>query len=221
MWTTDELGIARWQDDRWHWRLDARGGKHGVHFVDVAPGRKSDSSSRFALAPVNQQRLPAIGEQFVRGDQLHLTFPQGDGVFEMRLVLQAIESSPQRFVLEATVAIQTDRLDTHPKVDLEAACCRSAPNNRTDGQTAAAISSGVGDEGSISLLLGPHDRPFTTDHSSDAMLKLRLFGDFLEKGVIRKARPWIVLGRGDTRYQQAELDELLQRLSDSPLPLTA
>ena len=56
---------------------------------------------------------------------------------------------------------------------------------------------------------------------TDTLLRLRLFGDFLEKGVIRKARPWIVITRGETPPSESELESLWKSLCESPLPLTA
>jgi hypothetical protein len=68
----------------------------------------------------------------------------------------------------------------------------------------------------IAIMIGPHDRPFTSDRSSGE-LRLRLFGDFLEKGVIRKARVWIAFGIDNALI----LEQLWENMSNQSLPLSA
>jgi hypothetical protein len=70
-----------------------------------------------------------------------------------------------------------------------------------------------------SLLLAPRDQPAAHDQSDAEQLQVALFGSFLEKGVIRKSRPWLVFrsGRPSTTH---ELAGWYERLCRSPLPLT-
>ncbi|MGB7328355.1 MAG: hypothetical protein WBD31_25990 [Rubripirellula sp.] len=216
MWTTDEMGIAQLHCDGQKWDFDARGGDSGISFAGVT------------LGSVDDDRLPIAGEQFVRGDQWHVNYPQGDGSFALRLVLNPIHASADRLVIEVCTSIQTDLLDTHPKIDVEAMCndidsfvpMDKWGDNEVTGAGCAPISLAKSKQHSISVLLGPHDSPFTTNHSTDAMLRLRLFGDFLEKGVIRRARPWIVIDRTGTLPTEAELTTRWNELVASPIPLT-
>jgi len=67
---------------------------------------------------------------------------------------------------------------------------------------------------------GPHDQPFTTNHSTDSLLRLRLFGEFLEKGVIRRGRPWLVIDVSGQVPAENRLVSLWQQLCGSPVPLT-
>lgn len=219
MWKSDELGLASWQTEHSTWSLDARGGSHGIAMVDGDRSRNRSADRLVAFAPVGQDVLPAVAEQYVRGDTLHLTYLQGEGAYELRLALRPIVSSDQRLVLEGTVAIQTDHLDSHPTVDVEVNC-DSFVGDPIDGIGAPPISQGTSKDHSVAILLGPHDSPFTTDESSESALRLRLFGDFLEKGVIRKARPWIVVSRGKGPKEE-ELQGWWKQLCESPLPLTA
>ncbi len=228
MWKIEKLGLAVWQTERSRWCFDLRGGTRGIALLESrdATGEPSQDSGRLvALSPVDQEVLPRACEQFVRGDELHLTYPQGEGIYELRMALRPIESTETRLVLEATIAIQTDRLDTHPKIDLVAsgrAIEFHAPDEPVAGnQGSAPISMASGANHCVSVLLGPHDSPFTTNLSTDSQLKLRLFGDFLEKGVIRKARPWIVVSRDADRPDLSELGDRWRELCASPLPLTA
>ena len=73
----------------------------------------------------------------------------------------------------------------------------------------------------VAIFLGNHDSPFTTDLTTPEVLQLRLFGEFLEKGVIRKARPWILISQAKQEPSDAELQAIWQRLASRPLPLAS
>ena len=45
------------------------------------------------------------------------------------------------------------------------------------------------------------------------------YGDFLEKGVIRTARPWVVVDHGANRDGAESLQRLFEQLEQRPLPL--
>ena len=125
-------------------------------------------------------------------------------------------------VLEVTIAIETTFLDTHPKLDLvvTGGDVRTLDVAAFTAVTGSPPISICQREAGVAVLLGPHDAPFTTNQSSDHEIKLRLFGDFLEKGVIRKARPWLVIDRG-REFGDSQLRRLWGELSQSPLPLTS
>ncbi len=245
MWITDALGCATWQDDHSKWCVEARGGSFGVSILDSGDSISGDSISTegdsarqasespspwVSFTPVDLDQLPAVGEQFVRGNELHLAYPQCEGVYELRLVLKPIESRRRCLVLQASVAIQTDRLDSYPKLDVDVVCdairtlgpAESVGDGGSDvGFGPGSISVATSREHSVSVLLGPRDSPFTTNHSLDSRLRLRLFGDFLEKGVIRKATVWIVISRDAAPCDDAALRKWWTQLSGIPLPLTA
>lgn len=227
MWKTDKLGLGVWEDQGSAWHLDARGGQHGIGMIAESkddPRGFAESNRFVAFTPVPQDRLPAAAEQYVRGDRWHVNYPQSDGAFGLRMAMQPIESSPERLVLEVTVSIQTDLLDTHPKINIDAACDRVDTVAPAEGEAAAtgspAISVAVGQGHYVSVLLGPYDSPFTTNQCTDSRLHLRLFGDFLEKGVIRKARPWIVIDRSGDPPSRAQHRQWWNQLCGRPLPLT-
>ncbi len=231
MWTTDQLGLAVWRDHASRWYLDARGGEFGVGVIAASDDDNAFAESRrfVSLSPVDQDVLPIAGEQYVRGDQWHVNYPQSaDSSYAVRLALKPIETAKNLIVLEVTISIQTDLLDTHPKIDIDA-FCRSIvshvpmdPSGDDDvtGSGSAPISVAASKDYSVSVLLGPHDSPFTTNHSTDSLLRLRLFGEFLEKGVIRKARPWIVIDRSASAPTEDQLEGWWRQLCGSPLPLT-
>ena len=158
-----------------------------------------------------------------------MNYPQAAGsTYAERLAFMPIQTTKNLIVLEVTISIQTDLLDTHPKIDIDS-CCRSidshvptdeSGDDEVEGAGSAPISVAASKGHSVSVLLGPHDSPFTTNHSTDSLLRLRLFGEFLEKGVIRKARPWIVVDRSGDPSSEQQLEKWWKQLCGSPLPLT-
>lgn len=212
------------------WSIDARGGQRGIHVLSGDLDEQSVSNKEpecfFSFQPVGRDSLPVLAEQFIRGDELHLHYPQRDGSFGLRLVLQPIQMTANNLVLEATLSIETSLLDSRPMVDVVASAIKvrslSAGNDgvRRGQGGAPPISVCERRDDSVAVLLGPHDSPFTTDRCSDQALRLRLFGDFLEKGVIRKARPWLVIRRDDSSISDSELQGWWAELNESPLPLT-
>lgn len=221
MWTTENLGLAQWSEAASTWNVDARGGKNPV---TLSNAEINDGRPLFQLCAVDGA-LPTASEQFTRQRSWHVNYPQEEQSYALRLAMKPIESTPTLLVMEMTISLQTDLLDSHPTLDLDVDChsidsvVPSDPtgDDMVPASGSAPISIASSDGHSVSILLGPHDSPFTTNHSTDSRLRLRLFGDFLEKGVIRKARPWIVVGQQSPT--ENELIELWNQLCKSPLPL--
>lgn len=223
MWQTNELGLATWLvNGQPRWFVDARGGDAGIHVGE-------DSQSKwFSYGAVGGECLPVADEQYIRRDAYHVNYPQGDATFALRMVFRPIEVNADRLVLETTVSIQTSLLDTHPKIDLDVEGRNVefySPDQPSSGRPAdaggtAPISLVKTADRSVAVLLGEQDSPFTTNLSGDSRLRLRLFGEFLEKGVIRRARPWIVLNRSNDEAIETDLVSRWQQLCGSPLPLS-
>ena len=242
MWKIKSTGVALWETSGTNWRFDARGGADGI--ACLAPqGGTFEGGTLFQLQPVGKDQLPIAAEQFVRGDQWHVSFPQGDGSYSLHCVFRPILSDERRLVLETTLAIQTSLLDSQPMIDVRAVGGRLRCFTPTDGAPrsessssdkadqadrgattndphASAVSRVISDAWSLAVLLGPRDYPWTFDLSSAQEIRLRLFGEFLEKGVIRKARPWIVLEREEVASDDRSLVGLWEQLCQTPLPLT-
>lgn len=224
MWTINAMGRAQWRSADSVWSIDARGGAHGIG----ADAADDSVGGVVAFSPVQHDDFPVADEQFVRGDQWHVNYPQRDHSYALRLQLTPIVTTSTRLVIEACLSIQTDLLDGNPTVDVDAPCNdidslnpdNAIDNTEVAGSGSAPISLAKSTDHSIAVLLGPQDAPFTTNHSTDSQLRLRLFGEFLEKGVIRRARPWIVIDRSGENPTGDELTALWRQLVDSPLPLT-
>lgn len=232
MWKIESAGVGRWYvAPEIAWTIRAAGGDHGIEIA-----RDGGTGSWAGFQPVGEDRLPVASEQFVRKRQWHVIYPQAEQSYALSIVFTPIEATHRRLILEATLSIQTSLLDTHPMIDL---CVPGggrigtlpAASRQPDEQAQPEIgSSRSGAEpihlaragqGSVAVLLSPHDYPFTQDRSAGGELRLRLFGDFLEKGVIRKARPWLWIERSGGPPEDREVLERWCQLRDSPLPLMA
>lgn len=213
MWLTapNQLGIAGWRTGNSIWPLE------------VHPGRGVTLGTRQAavcLSASDDSGLPELRDQYVRGDELHLSFPQAEPhIFGLKLCIRPIagfDGSSDRMGFETMVSIQTSFLDSHPTVDLSAMePCRAEKTDVGSNEVAFTFAAG---EGRSIVLLGRHDAPFTEIIEDETQTSLRLFGQFLEKGVIRRARPWVLLGQGAT-IAEDEVSATAAQLSASPVPL--
>lgn len=219
MWLTapNRMGDAAWVAGDSAWRVLARGGADGVR-IDV--GGQSVS-----LLASDGGTLPQLDEQFVRGDQLHFSFPQVDGrdEFGFRLVLRPVlcndaSGEAGRVAFEVLVSIQTTLLDSHPTLDLVLPAT-DHPESLAVDSVVSAVHFAAENSLHSAVLLGPHDAPFTSLVPADGQLRLRLFGEFLEKGVIRRARPWLILDRSGMPIEASAATEWWHQLAGSPLPL--
>jgi len=227
MWKILETGTAQWETADGLWNVDAKGGESGITL------QARDRGVPLAgLHPVGRDALPEATESFVRGDTWHVHYSQAQGSYSLDLVFRPIESSAKRLVLELTLSIHTSLLDSHPTIDLVAEgdgfrvwTPRSEfewyrATQPSDSGGASCLTAVIGETAAVSVLLGRRDYPFTLDLSDDRAIQLRLFGDFLEKGVIRKARPWICMQRDVKDVDESAMIDLWHRLQESPLPLT-
>jgi len=220
MWLTapNRIGVAAWQTRDQIWMIDARGGHDGIRF------RLGDQS--VALVPSGEAPLPVLDEQFVRGDELHLAFPQdgGGSDFGFRVVIRpvlipAIPIDGQRIAIELMVSVETSLLDTHPTLDLIAPAGGEV-QNLTMHDPEGDLYLARDDAGEVDVLLGPQDAGFTSRVDEAGKLRLRLFGEFLEKGVIRRARPWLILNRSEQPVPESGREQAWRLLGESPVPLT-
>lgn len=227
-----ELLVGHITEGGHDWVCRATGGTNGISLGDpdgLLHVSVRDSSQKVLnqTAPGDQAlgdaMLPVAGEQFVKLDQWKIDFPQTTGEYSLRLSIRVVESTATRCVLEPTFSIQTSLLDTHPTLDLKSVGGtvkhRVLTASTTDESVSVWTIAFAGSAGMIAVLLGPHDAPLTTDQSSEDKIQLQLFGEFLEKGVIRKARPWVILDRSETGITANDLASLADALCQTPLPL--
>ncbi|TWT66555.1 hypothetical protein [Allorhodopirellula solitaria] len=204
--------------DAGEWTCCATGGRAGITLGDQA------GALQLNIANVGDDALPTAGEQYVCGDAWKIHFPQATGQYSLRLSVRVVQASETRIVWEPTFSIQTSLLDSAPSLELTA----RGESDRRVAEVADALAAQVSicavsapDTGQVIVLLGPNDAPFTKDRCSRTRLDLRIFGDFLEKGVIRKTRPWIIMDRSEDGVSADELADYCSQLCQTPLPLTA
>lgn len=227
MWLTapNRIGVAGWQSGQSVWMVKARGGAEGIELLF--------GNSSLLVASTNELPLPVLDEQFVRGDELHLYFPQPSEGFDFgfRLVIRPVsgqdfETTEDRAFFELMISVQTSLLDLHPTLDLLIPSAEHSESNELTGKT-GEIHFGRSPNESAAVILGPQDGPYASavDEVSDGAsspghgLGIRLFGEFLEKGVIRRARPWLVLDRSTGSLEESELGDVWRELKESPVPL--
>ncbi|QDV64464.1 hypothetical protein [Crateriforma conspicua] len=226
MWNLIDPGVGIWNATDAEIRVQAAGGGQAV---SVHCG----GQQAVRLQAVGDDQFPELGESFVRGDQWHLWFPQGQGSYSLRLVLHPFTDRAGGLVIDTTVSIETTLLDSHPTIDLVATgdglsaetfpaeAEWSRQSGHSSGPGAACVTSVFGPSLATSVLLGRRDYPFTMDLSDDAEMRLRLFGEFLEKGVIRRARPWIRIDQQTGPLDDDLIAQLWDQLQGSPLPLAS
>ncbi len=216
MWDLDEHGGASFRVSGWHLQVDYR--PDGLRLSASNDG----SQDCLAMISLSGGVLPGLGEQFIRGDELHLSMPQAeDGQAGLDLVLLVIKADRDCLVIESTLSIQTLLLDAHPQVELTIAT--DGPYVQAVQESAAVFtrspSAKVQTEmPSVSILVDRRDE-LSINNENWANGKLTFFGDFMEKGVIRKSQPWWVWAT--TTPDPARLKALAEELSERPLPLTS
>ncbi|MEL7266312.1 MAG: hypothetical protein AAFP69_16080 [Planctomycetota bacterium] len=160
------------------------------------------------LMPTSDDVLPMLTEQYARGGELFSVYPQpdtSDDTPDYGIKYCILPNADSESILQVRLVtnVQTLLLDCHPTIDLvpggtvvRRGKVDTAAHVITDvpaGNIAADVTIAERDGLHIALLLGSRDQPFTGDHSDDGRTRLTLFEEFLEKGVIRTAMPWILV----------------------------
>src|SRR5688500_14843050 len=113
MWDLGMHGVATFAASGWRLRLTCQ--PDAVRFV-VTHGSSSESVGTLSLL---NDRLPALAESYIRGDELRLSMPPTDttqaGLSVALLIIQADEDC---FVAESTLSIETLLWDAYPTVEL-------------------------------------------------------------------------------------------------------
>ncbi len=171
----------------------------------------------------------AIQESYVRQQDLIIAYSQSDDDqygFQLNWRLRDLDNQPDVFGIELWLSIQTRLLDTHPTIELSSHC-DSAQWKPMD--VSAGVENILSSPAVHTSRLGLHCMVFA--QPSDAIqcelvesdvateCRWRLFGHFLEKGVIRRARFFAVVSVSPL-HEDLERD-IFAQLVNSPLPLTA
>ncbi len=227
MWENADRGEPEFRANGW--KLVVRPDEQGARMLVCRDGLVA-TSARLWLA---DHSLGPCSERYLRGDALHLCFADTTSQpVAIDLVLTAIEADQDHLILESVISLRTSLLDSHPAVELQLGAGHPqrprwgerpwspvADNGATLWLRSQPAPADEGPRVSASVFCDDRDRvsidsTALTEHGS-----LRFFGDFLEKGVIRKVQPWWVWSTGAITPDFA--DQLGQRLASRPLPLAS
>lgn len=205
--------------------------------VQLLPSASAGHGVGHSVQATASRCFPPLLEAYVRSGTLITVLPQDDEHnFGVSITHQVLISDENKLVLETVVAIQTSFLDSHPTIDLVAnnidgevhGLLATAGRNhpvtlqhvREQAQHPPAGSRFVRSAhvGSAYLLLPPSDRAVASVQptATDAVC-YRLLSEFMEKGVIRKARFWTCVWA--TTPELAQLQQAYDELVQQPLPL--
>lgn len=229
MWEISGNGSAEFRANGW--KLVVTSGEPQAAGVRLLVCRE-DLVSASARIGVPGYELPPGSESYIRGDGLHISFPLSESnPIGLELVLMAIEADQQMFVVESVIGIHTSLLDSHPDLNLEVGAGHPGfpiwgrvgwQHFADDGDwvwmRAAARNPGEGPAVATSILCDHRDFSSLAPAKSEPSNAVQFFGDFLEKGVIRKVQPWWIWSNGPLADRKAS--QIGRYLSVRPLPLS-
>ncbi len=176
-----------------------------------------------------------VSEVYVRENDLIVRFEQSaSDQFALQLDWQLLEGIPSVIHgVELWVSIQTNLLDSAPELEISsdgefagwrvyqhAMLTNQDPGVALPHTAAALTSAGTGGTTRV-WLIEPSDQLQSQLQTSadEAVQIIKLFGQFLEKGVVRRARMRFVIVDGE--LSNDKLRQLYDDFANSPLPLTA
>jgi len=217
MWEPGEQGLNRFRVSGWS--MEVACDPSGVRLAAI---RDDDSSSTTAVAgliSMPDSPLPLLTEQFVRGDEFHLAMPQsGADNAGLDIAITVILADHDQFIVETTVSLQTLWLDVYPAVALHVP---GTGGIRHQPRSSAIVfsraqSDSRHDSASVRVFVDVRDQvSLIADASHDECVQF--FGDFMEKGVIRKVQPWWVWSRKE--LTETQCNQIADSLAKRPLPL--
>ena len=170
-----------------------------------------------------------VDDSFVRGSDLMVRYGQSESDrFAFQLDFRALSQNalgPFAGGLDIWLSVQTQLLDSHPTLEvrnqlLSARLSAIDPSGEpaTDDSLAALFYQT--DAACVAIMIHPSDRCQTELVSSPDALSsgIRLFGNFMEKGVIRRGRLRCLIGQA--AIDQHQLVDAYAKFAASPLPLT-
>ena len=204
-------GRASLDTDRWAGHIDLAKPGSGLSLTSAhKPGLISLLAVEFV-----RPHEPFVKDCFVRQSDLILAYPQREQrTFSLQLDYRIIASREAQLLIELWVSIQTYLLDTHPSVKV------SCPGSETPAKASQPIVATAGDL-SFAWFIHPRDQSDTklVADKSNARVQAQLFGHFMEKGVIRRARLRCLVSQKP--LSKVDIDNAQSDFADSPLPLTA
>ncbi len=152
-----------------------------------------------------------FGEAYVRNRDLIAIYPEhAPRRFGHQIDVRMLdEPNPQAIALEIWLSIQTSLLDSHPQLELR---WDDVQFNASSENYWTSTSSQIG------LMVHPLDQPDCHTERTSNGLSMRVFGRFMEKGVIRRMR-FRLIAALDSEPENFWRERFAE-FSESPLPLT-
>jgi len=152
-----------------------------------------------------------FGEAYVRQSDLIAIYPERVPCrFGYQIDVRMIQDAPSNsMAMEFWLSIQTSLLDSYPQLELRWSGAQF--NARSENYWTSTASQ-------MGLMVHPLDQPDCRMEQTEDGITMRVFGRFMEKGVIRRMRfRWIAAMQSET---DAFWHERFAEFSESPLPLT-
>ncbi len=206
--------IAKWQGSNWSVEVAL---KHAFRqpLLQIRD-REKRTLLTVAVTPSEPQVKHSaaellLGDAYVRQNDLIAMFPESaPWPFGYQIDTRVLnDRPPDTLAVEIWLSIQTSLLDSHPQLELH---LNGERFNLTGENCWTSESSRMG------LLVHPLDQQDSLIEQRRDALAMRVFGRFMEKGVIRRMRfRLIVTLRPETAVFWKDR---LEEFSNSPLPLT-
>ena len=152
-----------------------------------------------------------FGDAYVRQKDLIAIFPElAPWRFGYQIDLRLLDQTPPNaLAMEIWLSIQTSRLDAHPQLELQL---------RGERFKALVENCWASESCRLGVIVHPLDQPDCHVTQEKDGLSMRVFGRFMEKGVIRRMRFRLIAAMEPESvvYWRDRFEEF----SNSPLPLT-
>ncbi len=214
--TSASMAIAKWSG-----KLDLEQPNRGL---DLHCGTESSGAGLLGV-DFSLPHHPFDKDCYVRQGDLIVVYPQRDDrKFSLQLDYRLLEAGPDRLLIELWISVQTYLLDSRPTVSVSCRADRESIRTEStisDASHQAVVQGTVDGTLHWAWLTHPRDQDDTSwNWNGDRQaFEAGLFGHFMEKGVIRRARMRCLIGT--TSLKEREVDEAYQSFVVSPLPLTA
>ncbi|MBX3421409.1 MAG: hypothetical protein KF752_07615 [Pirellulaceae bacterium] len=228
----------------WKWSGGSVGARCGDWSIQVNParpdvplviaGQNGSSWQALAIRPLPKHSL-TVDELYERDCDLIARFRQADQDgygFQVDWRLLPV-AQPLYAAVEVWISIQTQLLDSSPSVEIVSQssagwkrwthgelAAQSGDDEQLDSNSTAVLSS-TDSQATWLWMIEPRDQVQVHWVSSpqESSQRGNLFGAFLEKGVIRRARMQLLVGSSKINHQ--DVAQAYQRLAQRALPLTA
>lgn len=200
----------------WSWRVELDRPSQGIA-LDSAWSAGSNSARSWRLMAIHPVPSHAchIDDHFARGADLMVRYGQSEhDQFAFQLDLRGVpanELGGAESGFDIWLSVQTQLLDSHPTLEIDHPGVSSGWSGDRAMQMCATPAGHAG------ILIHPSDLG-QTELLDARSGKLRLFGNFMEKGVIRRGRVRCLVSHQPLSYES--LQSAYACFAHSPLPLT-